>query len=299
MAKRIATEVHRQASRLVREGYIKKEPAWLQAVLDHPPLPLPPRDPGPRTSFDLPQDASATKSKSHSNGHPPARPSRIQYIEDQIRRQFFSDHPFETFRPTTLIEGLTIEDEHPIRGKQWTRLRQRGRNPTPEDAIRFAVNLYTDHKVPFSLAYATAVAQFRSLRSEQQFAKRFALWEARHYGMKFGPSQVEITFEKEEKALNTWAKNHDQRLEESLARKRWKAIVERESPPTSWTKGQEYTRLWQEGVRPTYGPLQITSQVAPSLPTLTPEQLQQKAMERRVRKTDVFKTLQRVEPAHV
>lgn len=35
------------------------------------------------------------------------------------------------------------------------------------------------------------------------------------------------------------------------ARKRWKAIVERDTDKR-WTKGKAYVRLWQEGVRPTY-----------------------------------------------
>lgn len=137
MAKRVASLVHKQASRLLREGYIKKEPAWLQAVIDHPPISLPPRDPPSRSAFDLPPVVSTTTSKAlaHANGRPPSRPARVQYIEDQIRRQFFEDHPFEVFRPTTLVEELTIVEEHPIRGKDWTRLRQRGRNPTPEECV--------------------------------------------------------------------------------------------------------------------------------------------------------------------
>ncbi|KZT75083.1 hypothetical protein DAEQUDRAFT_761045 [Daedalea quercina L-15889] len=291
MAKRIAAEVHKQGSRLVRERYIPREPLWLQAVLDHPPLSLPPRDPPSRTSFDLPPHAATTtfKALAHASGHPPSQPSRIQYIEDQIRRQFFSDHPFEAFRPTTLLEGLTVEEEHPIRGKDWTRLRQRGRNPTAEDAIRFAVNLYTHHEMPISPAYATAVAQFRALRSEQHFTKRFALLEAKHYGVEFGPSQVEITFAKEEKALNTFAQNQQQRLEDSLSRKRWRAIVERRGPPPAWTKGQEYTRLWQEGVRPTYGPIQ-TRITAPKV-VLTQEQRLRLAQEKHVKNVDAFELL--------
>ncbi|KAH9836991.1 mitochondrial ribosomal protein S25-domain-containing protein [Rhodofomes roseus] len=298
MAKRIATQVHKTASRLLRENYFPKEPAWFQAVLDHPPIAVPPRDTASRTSFDLPQHRSATTQKSRSSARPPARPSSIQYIEDQIRRQFFSDHPFEAFRPTTLVEGLTIEDEHPIRGEQWTRLRQRGRNPTPEDAVRFAVNLYTHHGVPISPAYAMAVAQFRSLRSEQQFARRFALLEAKHHGVEFGPSQTEITFQKEDKALNTWENTEKQHLEEAIARKKWRAIVERDSPPTPWTKGQEYTRLWQEGVRPSYAPLQIAPSVAtPAGAALTPDEQVQIAMQNRLRKRDSFRVLPSLAPA--
>jgi len=61
------------------------------------------------------------------------KPLTVVYVEDKLRKQFFWDRPFEAFRPTTLVEGREIEDEHPARGKAWTRLRQRTQNPKPEE----------------------------------------------------------------------------------------------------------------------------------------------------------------------
>lgn len=57
----------------------------------------------------------------------------IVYLEDKVRQRFFQDHPFEAFRPRTLVEQREIEAEHPIRGTEWKRLRQRGRNPSSEE----------------------------------------------------------------------------------------------------------------------------------------------------------------------
>lgn len=58
----------------------------------------------------------------------------VVYLEDRVRRQFFKDHPFEAFRARSLVENdLEISPEHEVQGKQWTRLAQRGRNPTPEE----------------------------------------------------------------------------------------------------------------------------------------------------------------------
>ena len=126
MVRRIASQVHQQVSRLMRAGYIKDEPAWYKAVLNHPPLPLPAKGPAARSSYDKPPENGKMRAFSR-------RPSPIYYLEDDIRRQFFRDHPFEAFRPTTLVERGGIRDEHPIRGKEWTRLRQRGRHPTAEE----------------------------------------------------------------------------------------------------------------------------------------------------------------------
>ncbi|KAI0639649.1 mitochondrial ribosomal protein S25-domain-containing protein [Trametes polyzona] len=265
--KRIASQVHKQASRLLREGYIQREPAWYRAVLDNPPLPLPAREPPLRTHFDTPEDVALTR-PAHSTK---IRPLPVEYLEDQVRKQFFRDHPFEAFREKTLVEGAGVESEHPVRGKQWTRLKQRGRNPSAEDAIRYAVNLHQHFDKPLSEAYASAVAQFRSLRSEITIARQVALAEAEHYGIEFGPSQIEITFRKESKAFESFhdatAQNHTAETE----RKRWKAVVEREGRPDHWTKGQEYTRLWKEGVRPVYAPVFSEPQIAPEGLT-TPEE---------------------------
>ena len=90
--KRIANQVHRQASRLLREGYIQREPAWFRAVLDNPPLPLPARSPPLRTHFDTPSPATPLTPHADSKT---TKPLPIKYVEDEIRRQFFRDHPFE------------------------------------------------------------------------------------------------------------------------------------------------------------------------------------------------------------
>jgi small subunit ribosomal protein S23 len=243
MVRRIASQVHKQIARLLRADYLKREPAWYKAVLEHPPLPLPPR----------------------------VRPLPIHYIEDDVRRQFFRDHPFEAFRPVTLVEGAGVDDAHPVRGATWTKLRQRGRNPTPEEyvltfsricfssqlycsAIRFAVNLYQHHDMPLSEAYAKAIAQFRSLRSEHHIANVVAVQEAECYGSVFGPTEIEVGFSKEKKALETWERREELDEGAIAARKRWRAIIEKQGP-SEWTKGQEYVKLWKKGIRPTYAPV--------------------------------------------
>ncbi|KIM47819.1 hypothetical protein M413DRAFT_439499 [Hebeloma cylindrosporum] len=262
MVRRIASQVHQQVSRLLRANYLKKEPVWYQAVLDNPPITLPPKAPPPRTDYDK----RATSDKKPSKYS--TRPLPIYYIEDDLRRQFFIDHPFEAFRPTTLVESDRIEDPNSVTGKAWTRLRQRGRNPTPEDAIRFALNLYQHHSLSLSDAYARAVAQFRSLRSEHHISTTFAAMEAQELGSTFGISEIEHSFELQKKGLSTWEKKEEQDEGAIAARKRWKAIVERQHGADQWSKGEEYVRLWQQGVKPNYMPA-----LAPSHPDRHPQTL--------------------------
>ena len=139
MVRRFANQVHQQVSRLMRANLIQNEPVWFRAVLQYPPVPLPAKAPPSRTEYDnrIPKPSyepgQRTNLKRTRN-----KPLPIQYIEDDLRRQFFRDHPFEAFRPRTLVEGVAIEPLHSVSGKAWTRLRQRGRNPTPEECVPFS-----------------------------------------------------------------------------------------------------------------------------------------------------------------
>lgn len=149
MVRRIASQVHKQASRLTRAGLLKTPPIWYEAVLEHPPLPLPPREQLSRTSYDS-SSITQNQDQAPSSAPPPTptptaarkkkstglRPLPVTYTEDEIRRQFFRDHPFEAFRARSLTETGVIENEHPIRGLTWTRLNQRGRNPSPEEYVQ-------------------------------------------------------------------------------------------------------------------------------------------------------------------
>jgi small subunit ribosomal protein S23 len=65
-------------------------------------------------------------------------PKEIRYIEDEVRRRFYGDFPFEAMRPVSLVELRSVEEEHPIRGKEWTRLEQRGTYPTVEEYVGLA-----------------------------------------------------------------------------------------------------------------------------------------------------------------
>ncbi|KAJ7786568.1 mitochondrial ribosomal protein S25-domain-containing protein [Mycena metata] len=251
MGRRIASQVHHQVSRLMRGNFIQNEPKWYQPVLNFPPLPLPAKAPPMRTSYDQrmkPQSGRQAKLRRPKN-----RPMPIHYIEDDIRRQFYADHPFEAFRPATLIEKGDIQ-LHEVSGETWSRLRQRGRNPQPEDAIQFAVNLHQTHHIPLSQAYAQAIAQFRSLRSEHHISTTFAVMEAEELGAVFVHGEIEHAFEKEKRALSTWEKLADVDEGSLAARKRWKMIAERHVGQTDWSRGVQYVKMWQAGNRVDYSP---------------------------------------------
>lgn len=132
MVRRIASQVHKQVSRLMQANYIRDEPVWYQAVLQYPPLPLPPRAP-PFQALEAEKSSRKPSARVSSLRPPKTQPLTIKYLKDRIRLQFFRDHPFEAFRPVSIVEGELVEPEHPVREKDWTRLSHRTKNPTAEE----------------------------------------------------------------------------------------------------------------------------------------------------------------------
>ena len=130
-----ASQAYKQASRLLKAGYTKRQPALSQAVLEHPPLLLPARILPSCLEFDLLRPLK--KPVATSEKPPPLCIWRTN-------RESISSGttPFEAFRPTTSVEGREIEDEHLIRGRARTRLRQRSQSPNPGEYAHVMVYLW-------------------------------------------------------------------------------------------------------------------------------------------------------------
>ncbi|KAG8219651.1 mitochondrial ribosomal protein S25-domain-containing protein [Butyriboletus roseoflavus] len=265
MVRRIASQVHKQVSRLMQANYIRGEPVWYQAVLQYPPLPLPSRAP----PFQALEAENPSRRPTASSLRPQKmKPLAIKYLEDRLRLQIFRDHPFEAFRPVSIVEGQLVEPEHP--------------NPTAEEyatlfslfcaplipvssAVLFAANLHRHHKLSLTVAYTRAVAEFRALRAEYDIANTFARMEAESYGTVY-PSEIDRTFEKEDKVYKSAERK--KALDESAlrARKRWRAILNLDSGMgNTWSRGQEYIKRQKDGVRPSHlGDDQIKPRSSPS-----------------------------------
>ena len=62
-------------------------------------------------------------------------PLPIVFPEDQLRKQFFRDHPFEAYRPVFLTESETLREETGPNGESWTQLSQRSSIPTDRKSV--------------------------------------------------------------------------------------------------------------------------------------------------------------------
>jgi len=79
---------------------------------------------------------------------------------------------------------------------------------------------------------------------------------------------------KEQKQIEAWKSKDELDAGAIVARKRWRAIIERQGRVGSeWSKGQDYVRLWKDGVRPTYAP----SLTEPTVEEPTPQEIAESA----------------------
>lgn len=161
MPRHHAILVHNQLSSVLKAGLLKSPPPAYTALLNYPPAPTPLRQTLKRSTFDLPKPLRSSPSstpfkKPFKKIMSTCKPIPIAYVEhDRLRRAFFRDHPFEAYRPKSLVETsdelsrkTTLDPVRRIRPdgtlsgsddlvgiEQWTELRQRTLLPSAEECV--------------------------------------------------------------------------------------------------------------------------------------------------------------------
>jgi small subunit ribosomal protein S23 len=155
------------------------------------------------------------------------QPVELKYEEDQLRSQFFRDHPWELARPRVLLESTGKDFEH----YDWSRLQQPGKRldgeryvfyyPLCSSPVEYAPvltyrlsrisvvqrQLWLLNNVPDmteSTAYDIARREFYRLRLQEDIQRRVAAEEAEAYGAEFGPSYMEIGMKLENEQYDKW-----------------------------------------------------------------------------------------------
>lgn len=233
MPRRIPSQVPQTVSRLLESGFLKQQPAWYEAITNHPPMTVPARHPVKRPDEDLParlrstaqtglakigssskaaapanakfgRDTTNSKKKSRTLT-PTLKPKPITYDEDKVRQQFYRDHPWEAYRPKTLVEmSAEVGSESRVSGDA-KRLRSYGRDPSVEDVVACTIAAHRQGGLSLSQAYHNTLSSYHALKAEHEHATRYAALEARYYGADLGKSETQRGFEKEDKALESWA----------------------------------------------------------------------------------------------
>lgn len=140
-----ALRVRQTALRQKANGKISKLPPWVDVVADIPPAQVLVRNrpiqhqlvrqrvktlPGSST----PQVVFETDEKPKPKSKKPSRlfqPVEIKYEEDQLRKEFFRDHPWELARPRIVLETTGNDHEK----WDWSRIQQPGKRLDGERCV--------------------------------------------------------------------------------------------------------------------------------------------------------------------
>ncbi|PKY02186.1 37S ribosomal protein Rsm25 [Aspergillus campestris IBT 28561] len=209
-----ALRVGRSAVQQHVAGKINKAPIWVNTIAEIPPAQALVRNqpqehqlvrqrvktlPGskkPQVVFEVQEKRRKTKKPSRI-----FQPAAIRYEEDQLRKEFFRDHPWELARPRILVETTGNDHSH----YDWSRLQQPGKKLDGESVVQR--QLWLLNNVPNlskSAAYDKARREFYRLRLQEDIERRVAAEEAQATGATFGPSILEIGMDLENAHYNRW-----------------------------------------------------------------------------------------------
>ncbi|KAJ5474575.1 hypothetical protein N7475_004141 [Penicillium sp. IBT 31633x] len=209
-----ALRVRQTALAQFASGKTSKLPEWVGVVGEIPPAETlirtrPPQHelvqqrmktlPGsskPQVVFQVQQKRNKPKKASRL-----FQPVALKYEEDQLRNQFFRDHPWELARPRVLLESTGKDFEH----YDWSHIQQPGKRLDGESVVQR--QLWLLNNVPDmtrSTAYDIARREFYRLRLKEDIQRRVAAEEATAYGAEFGPSYMEIGMKMENEQYDKW-----------------------------------------------------------------------------------------------
>ncbi|KAJ5105449.1 hypothetical protein NUU61_002796 [Penicillium alfredii] len=187
-------------------------PNWVAALRDLPPAEVlvrnrPPQHQLVRQRVKTIENKSQVVFEVEEKPRKPKKPSRlfqpveIKYEEDQLRKEFFRDHPWELARPRVLVESMGKDFEN----YDWRRLQQPGKRLDGESVVQRQLWLLNNVKnMTKSNAYDIARREFYRLRLQEDIERRVAAEEAEATGANFGPSYLDIGMELENKNFEQW-----------------------------------------------------------------------------------------------
>ncbi|KAA8649117.1 hypothetical protein EYZ11_000649 [Aspergillus tanneri] len=209
-----ALRVRQTALQQKATGKISRLPKWVDAVTDIPPAQVVVRNQPPQHQLvrqrmrTLPGSSKSqvvfetqekrTKPKKASRMF---LPTEIKFEEDQLRKEFFRDHPWELARPRMLLETTGRDFQR----YDWSRLQQPGKKLDGESVVQR--QLWLLNNVPNmtkSMAYDIARSEFYRLRLQEDIERRVSAEEAEATGATFGPTRLEIGMELENKEYERW-----------------------------------------------------------------------------------------------
>ncbi|PVH95512.1 37S ribosomal protein S25, mitochondrial [Periconia macrospinosa] len=150
-------------------------------------------------------------------GKKPSRmfqPLPIRYKEDELRTDFFGDHPWELARPRIIVE----DSGNDAKNYDWSKgIVQPGKQVDGESVVQRQMYLIKHERLPKAAAYDKARREFYAYRHRQDLLRRIAREEALYVGAYFGAGPLEVGMQLEDKAFEGWKSWAEKRIEDEEA----------------------------------------------------------------------------------
>lgn len=190
---KMASRVHRAATQLLETKRMKVPPPWYDVVADVPPA----------QQLVRPLQRTYNVKDLRKNVRKPSRmfqPQKLAYQEDDLRKDFFKDHPWELARPRVILENDGAD------GKRWdwSKIVQPGKKLDGESVVQRQVWLMKHEKLDRPTAYDRARKEFYDYRHYEAIEQRVAKEEALAVGAYFGLGPLEVGMELENQAFEEW-----------------------------------------------------------------------------------------------
>ncbi|KAI1007277.1 hypothetical protein K3495_g943 [Podosphaera aphanis] len=195
--------VHKFATGLLETKSIPQEPPWYNVIGRFPPTEI--------LTRTLPTQLRPPKV--HSRTRKPSkmfRPQIIEYEEDKLRREFYSDHPWELARPRVVLENDGTDSNN----YDWSHIEQLGKPLDGESVVQRQLWLIENEGMTKTAAYDKARKEFYDLRQSEDIERRVTREEALWYGATFGPGPNEWGMAIENKMYDSWKAWAARKLEE-------------------------------------------------------------------------------------
>ena len=229
--------VRRRALANLETFRIKFLPVWVDALADIPPAQImtrqqpvqhpltkirartisPPSDSDaqipPRTAIEVTTIKPTHTKRKASRVF---QPVPIRYEEDELRKQFYNDHPWELARPRVVLETSGDNSSH----RDYSRNVRSPNAPLNGESV-VQRQLHLLHNVPDitdGQAYDIARREFYAHRLREDIERRVAVEEAEAVGAVFGPSVNQRSIALENKMYDEWERWSRQMVMENMAK---------------------------------------------------------------------------------
>lgn len=241
-----AVNILERTSAYLKAGVITEAPAWYDVVASIPPktkfcrvpkFKNPANGKDRRQSIEIPIGVGhngifktrANTSDKKVSSNVLFKPPKLSYIEDEIRKLFYEQHPWERSRPKILVENSMDNDYN------WSHISQLGKPLDGENVVQRSLYLLkTKEQDTLTNAYNQARFEFYRIRMQQEIQEQVAQEEAEMFGSVFGQTAIEFGIGKEQSVIETWKRKALKETELLSAR--------RANPSESWgSDGNEKT----------------------------------------------------------